>query len=195
MEIKQANFIISVADYKECTNTVIPELAIAGKSNVGKSSLINMLTNNSKLAKTSSTPGRTRLINYFNINKDSFYLVDLPGYGFAKVSDEERTKWAILIEGYFSISTMLKHVLVLVDCRHEPNDNDMQLVAFLHHCNISFTIVATKADKLSKLQLAKQMKVIADKFRIAMGNIYAVSSDSRQGKDELLERIAQTVLE
>lgn len=131
MEIKQARFVISVADKEKILTEEIPEIAVAGKSNVGKSSFINFMTNNGKLAKTSSTPGKTRLINYFEINKGEFMLVDLPGYGFAKVTDAEKAKWAKLMEGYILESRNLANVFILVDVRHEPTALDKQMVNFL----------------------------------------------------------------
>ena len=130
MIIKNAEFLTSVALGSNLPNDSAPEIAIAGKSNVGKSSFINFLVNQKSLAKTSSTPGRTRLVNFFSINKGELYLVDLPGYGFARVSDEEKNKWAKLIEGYLTSSPMLKGVFLLVDCRLEPTDNDRLLIQF-----------------------------------------------------------------
>lgn len=189
MKIKNAKFVISVADYKNLPALHAPEIAIAGKSNVGKSSFINMLANINRLAKTSSTPGRTRLLNYFDINNGEFTLVDLPGYGFAKVGAVEKEKWGELIEGYFAMSKNLVNVFVLVDIRHEPTALDRQMVAYLHHYNIPFTLIATKGDKLSKAQINKQKSVIAKAFALTPANIFVTSALNKTGIEEVLERI------
>lgn len=189
MKIKSAEFITSVADFSKLPNLNVPEIAIAGKSNVGKSSFINMLTNINRLAKTSSTPGRTRLLNYFDINNGELTFVDLPGYGFAKVSDNEKEKWSDLIEGYFATTKNLINVFVLVDVRHEPTALDRQMVAYLHYYNIPFTIIATKADKLSKAQINKQKNVIAKAFAMTANNIYVTSALNKLGVEQVLERI------
>lgn len=193
MKIKNAKFITSVADFNNLPNISSPEIAVAGKSNVGKSSFINMLTNINRLAKTSSTPGRTRLLNYFDINDGELALVDLPGYGFAKVSDEEKEKWSNLIEGYFAVAKNLINVFVLVDVRHEPTALDRQMVAYLHHYNIPFTIIATKGDKLSKAQIQKQKSVIAKTFAMTANNIYVTSALNKTGVDEVLQRIEDLI--
>ncbi len=189
MKIKSAKFITSVADYNNLYVSSAPEIAVAGKSNVGKSSFINMLTNINHLAKTSSTPGRTRLLNYFDINNGELTLVDLPGYGFAKVSDSEKEKWSNLIEGYFAKTNSLINVFVLVDVRHEPTVLDRQMVAYLHHYNIPFTLIATKGDKLSKAQIQKQKSVIAKTFAVTPANIYVTSALNKSGVEQVLERI------
>lgn len=189
MIIKNAKFITSVADYNNLPTLNSPEIAIAGKSNVGKSSFINMLANINRLAKTSSTPGRTRLLNYFDINNGELTLVDLPGYGFAKVSDNEKEKWSELIEGYFAKSQNLINVFVLVDIRHEPTVLDRQMIAYLHHYNIPFTLIATKGDKLSRAQIQKQKSVIAKTFALTPSNIYVTSALNKSGVAEILDRI------
>lgn len=193
MRIKQAEFVISVADFKKCPQTDIPEIAIAGKSNVGKSSFINLLTNNKSLAKTSSAPGRTRLLNYFNINKGEVMLVDLPGYGFARVSDDEKNKWGQLIEGYLANSERLINVFVLVDSRHKPSALDIQMVAYLHHYCIPFTVIATKIDKLTKNELLKQKKIIADTFALTPDSIITTSTLKKVGVDKVLERMEEII--
>lgn len=194
MKIKNAKFITSVADYKNLPDLQAPEIAIAGKSNVGKSSFINMLTNINRLAKTSSTPGRTRLLNFFDINNGEFTLVDLPGYGFARVNEAEKEKWGQLIEGYFATCKKLVNVFVLVDVRHEPTALDRQMVAYLHHYNIPFTLIATKGDKLSKAQIQKQKSVIAKTFALTPANIYVTSALNKTGIEEVLERIENILL-
>ncbi len=191
MVIKNAEFLTSVALGSNLPNDSAPEIAIAGKSNVGKSSFINFLVNQKSLARTSSTPGRTRLVNFFTINKGEFYLVDLPGYGYARVSDEEKEKWAKLIEGYITGSPMLKGVFLLVDCRLEPNDNDRLLIQFLYSMNIDCTIIATKCDKLSKMQRNIMKKKIANGLAVGEKDVIMTSSSAKIGKEEVLEAIEQ----
>ena len=191
MVIKNAEFLTSVALGSTLPNSVAPEIAIAGKSNVGKSSFINFLVNQKSLARTSSTPGRTRLVNFFSINKGEFYLVDLPGYGFAKVNDAEKEKWGKLIENYIQTSPMLKNVFLLVDCRLEPTDNDRLLIQFLYSINIGCTIVATKCDKLSKMQRNIMRKKIANGLSVGEQNVFMTSASKKIGKEEILARIEQ----
>ena len=191
MIIKNAEFLTSVALGSNLPNDSAPEIAIAGKSNVGKSSFINFLVNQKSLARTSATPGRTRLVNFFTINKGEFYLVDLPGYGYARVSDEEKEKWAKLIEGYITNSPMLKGVFLLVDCRLEPNDNDRLLIQFLYSMNIDCTIIATKCDKLSKMQRNIMKKKIANGLAVGEKDVIMTSSSAKIGKEEVLEAIEQ----
>lgn len=191
MVIKNAEFLTSVALGSTLPNSVAPEIAIAGKSNVGKSSFINFLVNQKSLARTSSTPGRTRLVNFFSINKGEFYLVDLPGYGFAKVNDAEKEKWGKLIENYIQTSPMLKNVFLLVDCRLEPTDNDRLLIQFLYSINIGCTIVATKCDKLSKMQRSIMRKKIANGLSVGEQNVFMTSASKKIGKEEILTRIEQ----
>lgn len=193
MEIKQARFVTSVADNEKILTEEIPEIAIAGKSNVGKSSFINFMTNNGKLAKTSSIPGKTRLINYFDINNGELMLVDLPGYGFAKVSDAEKSKWAKLMEGYLLESRNLANVFILVDVRHEPTALDKQMINFLQYYTLPFTVIATKCDKLSRAQTMKRKREIAASFAMGEGNIITVSSLAKVGKEAVLERIEQII--
>lgn len=189
MQIKQAKFLISVSNSGKLPEYDAPEIAIAGKSNVGKSSLINFLTNNKKMAKTSQEPGRTRLLNYFEINNGEFNIVDLPGYGFAKAPKTEIEKWGAMIEGYFQNSTKLKNVFVLVDSRRVPSQDDIQLVSYLFYYHIPFTVIATKIDKLSKTQIAKSKKIIAETFKLGTGNIIMTSSQEKVGMTDILDRI------
>lgn len=187
--IKQAKFIISVADADKIPDYCAPEIAIAGKSNVGKSSFINFMTNQNKLAKTSSEPGRTRLINFFEINKGEYYFVDLPGYGYAKVNKAEKQKWGGLIESYLQGSPNLINVFMLVDVRHEPSEDDKIMVKYLYATGTPFTIIATKADKLSRAQQTKAKQVIANAFGVGTGDIILTSATAKTGKDEVLKRI------
>ena len=189
--IKKAKFITSVADKSKIYETNAPEFAFAGKSNVGKSSLINYLTGQSKLAKTSSEPGRTRLLNYFEINDGQFYFVDLPGYGYAKVSKDEKIKWGDLIETYLKTSENLKNVFVLLDIRHEPSADDLLLISFLFTLNIPFTIIATKADKLSKMQTRKAVAMLSAETKVGADNIIVTSVTQKKGREEVEKRIGQ----
>lgn len=201
-KIKNAKFIISNADAGGYASFNMPEIAIVGRSNVGKSSFINMLANNKKLAKTSSTPGRTRLVNFFevcisgenNIEK-KLMLVDLPGYGYAKAGHGEQNRWKDMIEGYLNKTTNLKSVILLVDIRHTPSIKDLQMFDYLFKCNIDTTVVATKADKISKSAVRKNVMDIAAALKIGAGNIYVTSSETRQGKEQIIDRIWQFVSE
>ncbi len=193
MIIKKAEFVISVADGGKLPDYGATEIAVAGKSNVGKSSFINFITNNSKLARTSSEPGRTRLLNYFKLNDGEFYFVDLPGYGFAKVAKSEKAKWGDMIEGYLINSQNLKNVFVLLDIRHTPTDDDKLMINFLFAYNIPFTIIATKSDKLSRLNVNKNRAAMASALGVGVGNIYPVSALKKTGKEEILSRIEQIV--
>lgn len=187
--IKQAEFIISVADKDKVPDFNTPEIAIVGKSNVGKSSFINMMTGMSKLAKTSSEPGRTRLLNFFKINNGEFYFVDLPGYGYARVSDAEKKKWAALIEGYLTTSPNLINVFMLVDSRHEPTEDDRAMINYLYAYNLPLTVIATKADKLSRMQREKAKQVIASALAIGRDSVIMTSVPDKLGKSEVETKI------
>ena len=193
MVIKNAEFIVSVADPAKLPDLGAPEIAFAGKSNVGKSSFINFLTGNGKLARTSGDPGRTRLVNFFGVNNGGLVFVDLPGYGFAKVSKSEKAKWGSMIEGYLTGSKNLKNVFVLLDVRHEPTSDDKMLLNFLYHYNIPFTVIATKCDKLSRAQLMKRRREIANAIGVGADNVYMVSALKKTGKEEVLERIDSVI--
>lgn len=188
MIIKNAKFVVSLDRLMSFPGQGMPEIAMAGKSNVGKSSLINSLTRNSKLARTSAEPGKTRLINFYSVNQE-LLLVDLPGYGFAKASKNEKQKWGDMIEGYLERSENLKHVLQLVDIRHDPTADDIMMVNYLRHYNIPFTVVATKADKLSKAQRSRSIPVICRKLVVQPWEIIQYSSEDGTGRDRLLELI------
>ena len=189
MIIKNAEFLTSVADSGKLPDFGAPEIAFAGKSNVGKSSFINFLTGNGKLARTSGDPGRTRLLNFFGINGREIVFVDLPGYGFAKVAKTEKAKWGAMIEGYLTGSVNLKNVFVLLDVRHEPTADDKMLLNFLYHYNIPFTVIATKCDKLSRAQLTKRRAEIASSVGVGTGNVYMISALKKTGKEEILARL------
>ena len=168
------------------------EIAMVGRSNVGKSSLINYLTN-SKIAKKSSTPGYTKLINYFDVNNGDFLLVDLPGYGYSKAGKTASASWGPMIDGYLKDNPRIKNLLFLLDIRLEPNDDDMKMFEFMVFYNLPFTVVATKCDKLSRAQIAIHKQKIATKLKIGIDNIYAVSSEKRMGAEELLTRLDQFI--
>ena len=168
MVIKNATFITSAASKKGFILPEKPMIAICGKSNVGKSSLINALANKKGLARTSVTPGRTRLVNYFDFGE--FVLADLPGYGFAKVSHSEKEKWGQLLEDFFSYQSYITHVFSLVDIRHDPTRDDIDMINYLHHYAVPFTVVATKADKIGKTRIFDRLKSI--------GNFLAIGKDS-----------------
>ena len=193
MIIKSADFIKSIASPSALYDLKMPEFAFVGRSNVGKSSLINSLTNRKKLAKASSTPGRTRLINLFLINK-SFYFVDLPGYGYAKASKQEQAQWQDLIGTYLENSKNLKRVFVLVDIRHTPTEKDELMVNYLYQYNIPFNIVATKADKISKSQINKQVLEIANTLNVGFGDIIVTSAIDKKGNDKIFS-IIENLLE
>lgn len=188
MIINKAVFYTSVANISQLPEGK-REIAVVGKSNVGKSSFINFLCNNSKLAKTSKTPGRTRLLNYFDINGGEFMLVDLPGYGYAKVAKEEQKKWGKLTEEYFSSSKNLKNVFMLVDIRFQPTSDDVMMMNYLYYYNIPFTVIATKADKLSRSAAHLRKREIAEFLKVGVDNVYMVSSEKKQGKEALLDRL------
>lgn len=159
LQIKKAQYIGSFVKLEQLPEGDFPEIALVGRSNVGKSSLINKLVNRKNLAKSSSTPGKTRTINYYLIN-EQWYIVDLPGYGFAKVSKGEREKWGKMIETYLQKRSQLRGVIQLVDIRHPPNDNDILMKAWLQHIELPILVVGTKADKISRGSRSKNLAVI-----------------------------------
>lgn len=191
MEIKTAEFVISNTDVKKCPESNLPEYAFIGRSNVGKSSLINMLTNRKGLAMTSSKPGKTLLVNHFIIN-DSWYLVDLPGYGYATAGKSIREKLKSLIEDYILYREQLTCLFLLIDCRHEPQLIDLEFMEWLGENGIPFSIVFTKADKLSKSQLHDKIKAYCDKLAESWEELppyFVTSSEKAEGRDALLDYI------
>lgn len=171
----------------------MPEIAFAGKSNVGKSSLINGLMNRKSLARTSSQPGKTQTINFYNIN-DALYFVDLPGYGYAKVSQQEKEKWGKLIERYLHQSKALKAVFLLVDIRHDPSANDKIMYDWILSNGFRPIIIATKADKINRSQLQKQMKAVKQGLAVDKDTIVIpFSAQTKQGRDEIYELIDRIV--
>lgn len=190
MIVKRADFITSMKEYGEFSTKGCPEVAFAGKSNVGKSSMINKLTNRSKLARTSSTPGKTRLINVFQLNSE-INLIDLPGYGFAKVSKEEKLSWGKMMQNYFATTHDLCHVFHLVDIRHEPSVEDCEMNVFLRQAGIPFTVVATKADKISRGARLKYIAPICRALAVQPWQVIPFSSEDGTGRDALLEKIEE----
>ena len=171
-----------------------PEIAFAGKSNVGKSSLINGLLNRKSLARTSATPGKTQTINFYNVN-DEMYLVDLPGYGYAKVSEAEKVKWGQLIERYLHNSKQLKAVFLLIDIRHEPSANDRMMYDWIVDMGYNPIIIATKLDKIKRSQIQKQMKLIKTTLNLVPGTvIIPFSATTKQGRDEIWELVEDNFL-
>ena len=170
------------------------EVAFAGKSNVGKSSLINALMNRKSLARTSSQPGKTQTINFYNIN-DAMYLVDLPGYGYAKVSESEKEKWGKMIERYLKTSKKLKAVFLLIDIRHDPSANDKQMYDWMVYQGYAPIIIATKLDKIKRSQIQKNIKAIKEGLQVQPGTIIIpFSAETKQGRDEIWELIDSFVL-
>lgn len=191
MEIKSAVFVVSNSDWKRCPNNALPEYAFIGRSNVGKSSLINRLANNKSLAKTSSTPGKTLLINHFLINNE-WYLVDLPGYGYAKIGKEGREKLEKMIKGYVLMREELINLFVLVDSRLEPQKIDMEFLEFLGENGVPFSLVFTKSDKMSKNQLKHNYDAYVAQLKEQweeLPPIFVTSSETGDGCDELLKYI------
>jgi GTP-binding protein len=167
----------------------LPEIAFAGKSNVGKSSLINVLMNRKSLARTSAQPGKTQTINFYNVNKE-LYFVDLPGYGYAKVSQEIKEKWGKMIENYLKQSSQLKLIFLLIDIRHEPSQNDKNMYDWIVYNGYNPVIIATKADKINRSQLQKHLKMLREGLGVVKGTqILPFSSLSKQGREEILDMV------
>ena len=190
MLVKRADFITSMKEYGEFATKGCPEVAFAGKSNVGKSSMINKLTNHGKLARTSATPGKTRLINVFQINQEVNFI-DLPGYGFAKVSKSEKESWGRMMQNYFATTEDLCHVFHLVDIRHEPTTEDKEMNLFLRQSGIPFTVIATKSDKISRGARMKHIAPICRALAIQPWQVIPFSSEDGTGRDDILNKIEE----
>lgn len=191
MIIKDAQFVISNTDYLKCPQHTKPEYAFIGRSNVGKSSLINMITNRKGLAMTSSKPGKTQLINHFIINND-WYLVDLPGYGYAQRGKEGRERIKTIIEDYILERENLTNLFLLLDCRHEPQKIDLEFIEWLGENSIPFAIIFTKIDKLSKSKVKENLDIYQDKLRETWDElppIFQTSSEAKIGGEEILDYI------
>ena len=191
LTVKNATFITSAAKSAQFIKPDKPMIAVCGKSNVGKSSFINMLANRKKLAKTSSEPGRTRLVNYFDFGE--FILADLPGYGFARVSKSEKDKWAKTLDAFFKDKDNIAHVFMLADSRHDPTADDVQMIEFLHYHIIPFSVVLTKSDKLSKMKLKEHIRAIAADLYLGTENLLATSAETGYGKADVLNKIADVL--
>lgn len=187
MKIKNVELEIVCGITSKLPETDKVEIAFAGKSNVGKSSLINALMNRKSLARTSATPGKTQTINFYNVN-DVMYLVDLPGYGYAKVSEQEKIKWGKLIERYLNTSKKLKAVFLLIDIRHEPSANDKMMYDWIIAQGYHPIIIATKLDKLKRSQVAKHVKMIKEGLKLLPGTVVIpFSAETKQGREEIWE--------
>ena len=189
MRIKQLEFIISAVKRNQYPVDNRAEIAFVGRSNVGKSSIINSITNRKKLAKVSSTPGKTRLVNFFLINND-FYLVDLPGYGYAKVSKAEKDSWGKTIDMYLTGRDQLKRIVLLVDSRHKPTGDDVMMYEWAKHFGYDVVVVATKSDKLKNSEFKKNEKVIRETLKLADDDkLYFFSSLNKKGIENLIDNL------
>lgn len=193
MVIKKVNLETVCGITSKLPENTLPEVAFAGKSNVGKSSLINSLMNRKSYAKTSSQPGKTQTINFYNIN-DVFYCVDLPGYGYAKTTLETRAKWGKMIERYLHTSKMLKQVFLLIDIRHKPSENDRLMYEWINSQGYEPIIIATKLDKINRSQIQKQVKIVREGLGMSKeGIVVPFSSETKQGLDKIWEIIDPVV--
>lgn len=187
MKIKEAKFVTSAVSNAQYPKGDMPQIALVGKSNVGKSSLINVITNDKRLARTSSQPGKTRLINFFSID-EKFYLVNLPGYGFARVSDDEKIKWANMINEYLEESNSLKLLIMIIDIRHNPTGEDLQMAEWIKYYNIPTLIAASKADKLGKTRIVPQVHMLQEKMGFPEDvPIIPYSAVSKKGITDILK--------
>ena len=194
MVIKNVNLEIVCGVTSKVPDTSYAEVAFAGKSNVGKSSLINALMNRKALARTSAQPGKTQTINFYNIN-DAMYLVDLPGYGYAKASEEVKAKWGKMIENYLHTSKQLKAVFLLIDIRHDPSANDRMMYEWMVYQGFAPIIIATKLDKIKRSQIQKNVKAIREGLNVQPGTtIIPFSAETKQGRDEIWKLIDSFVL-
>lgn len=184
MKVNKADIVISAVSPAQYPNTGLPEIALAGRSNVGKSSFINTMINRKGLARTSGKPGKTQTLNYYII-EDAFYFVDVPGYGYAKVSKTERAKWGQMLETYFTQRDTLKAALSVVDLRHPPTIDDVQMYEFLKYHSIPVIVIATKADKIPRSKWNKHIKIVKDKLNLREEDEFVLfSSETGEGKDK-----------
>ncbi|MCZ0716735.1 ribosome biogenesis GTP-binding protein YihA/YsxC [Aerococcus kribbianus] len=189
MHIQNVEFLISAVSPQQYPEPNLPEIALAGRSNVGKSSFINTMVNRKKIARTSSKPGKTQQLNYYQV-EDWFYLVDVPGYGYAKVSKTEKAKWAQMLESYFSGRSNLTLALLIVDFRHDPSKDDQAMKAFFDHYNIPYFVIATKTDKVKKSQWNKHLSAIYKGLDLeSIDQILPFSAETKEGREEAWEII------
>lgn len=186
-----AKFLTSAATAAQFIKPEKPMIAVAGKSNSGKSTLINLLSGQKKLAKTSSEPGRTRLVNYFDFG--SFLLADLPGYGYAAVSKAEQEKWGKTLDMFFARKEEIAHVFLLGDIRRDPSADDMQMVTYLNYHILPFTVIATKCDKLSRMKQKERVRAVANAYGLGVDNVLSVSGLTGDGKEALLKKINEVI--
>lgn len=192
MKIKTSEFIKSAPNLSYCPTDNLSEVAFVGRSNVGKSSLINFLVNRKKLARTSSAPGRTQTLNYYIINNE-FYFVDFPGYGYAKVSKTERKKWNESREEYLAYRNQLKAIVMVVDIRHDVSPLDIEMINILKQLSLPFYVVLTKADKLSRSKRNQKLLYFVEKFQVNTERIFVISSEKRFGKESLIKELAKVI--
>lgn len=194
MNNRRAAFVVSAADVTGCPQPWLPEYAFFGRSNVGKSSLINMITGVKNLARTSATPGKTQLLNYYMVDEDTWYLVDLPGYGYAKVSKKSRRNWEKIIREYLVQRTSLVYTFILVDTRHDPQASDLELINWMGEQGLPFCLVFTKADKISRKAVKRNVEVyknvLSEKWE-ELPPVFITSSHSGEGKAEINSFIEQ----
>ncbi|QTM99988.1 YihA family ribosome biogenesis GTP-binding protein [Sediminibacillus dalangtanensis] len=184
MKVTEAEIVISAVSKKQYPGDMLPEIALAGRSNVGKSSFINKMINRKNLARTSSKPGKTQTLNFYKINQ-SFYFVDVPGYGYAKVSKKEREKWGKMMEEYFMERENLKAAVLIVDIRHQPTEDDIMMYDFLKHFELPVIVVATKLDKVSKTKRAAHLQTVIKTLQADVEDIVLpFSAETAEGKEE-----------
>jgi GTP-binding protein len=185
MKVNKAEIVISAVSEKQYPKDRWPEIALAGRSNVGKSSFINKLINRKNLARTSSKPGKTQTLNFYNIN-DAFYFVDVPGYGYAKVSKKEREKWGKMMEEYFSLRDTLRLTVLIVDIRHKPTEDDVMMYDFLKYYEIPVLVIATKLDKIPKNKKATHLKRVIDTLELdPEDSVIPFSAETSEGKENV----------
>ena len=194
MVIKNVELEIVCGITSRMPNTTLPEIAFAGRSNVGKSSLINALMNRKSLARTSSQPGKTQTINFYNINK-AMYLVDLPGYGYTKIAESEKKKWGVMVENYLHSSKQLREVFLLIDIRHDPSANDKKMYDWILYQGYEPVIIATKLDKIKRSQVQKQLAAVRRGLNLkSQTEIFPFSAETKQGREEIWAYVDSLVL-